>query len=95
MTGELLLVTPSAQAVRPQPYIPQQSLPVGAIEIDHRARRIGRRRDRELGEFELRLLLQIDGASGFAVPERQLRAEFVGKRPHRLVLRAGGDPQRL
>ena len=29
------------------------------------------------------------------MPEHELRAELVGKRPHRLVLRAGGDPQAL
>src|SRR5439155_834048 len=30
-----------------------------------------------------------------AVAEHELRAELVGERPHRLVLRTGGDPQAL
>jgi hypothetical protein len=41
------------------------------------------------------LRLQVDRAGGFAVAEGQIRAELVGQRPHRLVLRARGDPQGL
>ncbi len=37
--------------------------------------------------------LQVDGAGGFAATEREMRAELLRQRLHRLVLPAGGDPQ--
>ena len=39
------------------------------------------------------MLGQIDGAGGFAMAKGQVRAELVGERPHRIILRTGGDAQ--
>src|ERR1700722_18946640 len=71
----------------------KQQFPVRAVEIGHRAPGVGWRYDRESCRFELLLPLQIDGSGGFAVAECQMRPELVGKRPHRMVLRPGGDAQ--
>src|SRR5579871_1891735 len=40
-----------------------------------------------------RAFFEVNRPGGFAVPKRQMRAELVGKRPHRIVLSAGRNPQ--
>src|SRR6267142_16537 len=79
---------------RPAPAVhSQKQLPVRAVESNDRACGFGRRCDRISCKSGLRMLLQIDASGGLAVAECQMRTELAGECPHRLVLRAGGDPQ--
>ena len=73
----------------------EQHPPVCAIESRNRAcSRERARESKRLGRrFRLILIDNIDRAGGFALTERQMRAELVGERPHCRVLRACGDAQ--
>src|ERR1700761_2097132 len=72
---------------------PHQHPPIRAIEIRDCARGLDCAREWIRNGLRLLLLAEIDGAGGFAVAERQMRAKFLRQRPHRVVLRTGGDAQ--